>query len=207
MSRLLLAIALLSSTALADTSITLVKQKPASAGHVKATVNVGGADIDPAVFAKTLLDCKNYPMTASYMGVDALVACDTLDSARSDGQSVIYQRSGGKFPISERHWVIALRVSELSADRAKVSWDLVQHTRSEDGAFAGPYAAKLNANPDAVYTPYNSGYWEYDKAKGTITYSATSDPGGSVPSWMVGEGAALAFPKELLRVKFGVAVE
>lgn len=206
MSRVLLALALLSAPAFADTPITLVSQKTASVGTVKATVDVSGANIDPAVFAKTLLDCANYPMTATYLNVPALTECTTLEGGRGDGRSVIYQRTGAKWPVSERQYVIALKIDELSADKAVVSWGLVQHQRGEDGTFSGPWASTLNKHPDAVYTPYNTGSWTYDKTKGTVVYTATSDPGGSIPSAFVSESAAMAFPKELLRVKFGVVV-
>ena len=173
-----------------------------NAKRMSTTVSTKGAAITPADFVKVILDCDRYPMTASYMGVKALLECRTLER-RSDGYTVIYQRTGGNALVGSRHYVLALKVVEQSDTRARVEWDLVKHTGAP-GAFQGPYASALNAHPDAVYTPFNTGGWTYDKAAGTVTYWAQSDPGGSVPGWLVSQEAVTAFPLELLKVRWGV---
>lgn len=171
-------------------------------GRRTVTVSTQGVDIGLDAFAAAVLDGDNYPMSASYMGVPALLECRTL-GRQADGSVVIYQRTGGNMLVSPRHYVIALKVTRRTDSEVVVGWDLVPHQRV-DGQFTGPYAAALNAHPEAVYTPINTGYWAYDRAKGTVTYSAASDPGGSIPDWMVSESAAMAFPRELLRVKWGI---
>jgi hypothetical protein len=173
-----------------------------SAKRMSTTVSTKGAAITPADFVKVILDCDRYPMTASYMGVKALLECRTLER-RSDGYTVIYQRTGGNALVGSRHYVLAMKVVEQSDTKARVEWDLVKHTGTP-GAFQGPYASTLNAHTDAVYTPYNTGGWAYDKAAGTVTYWAQSDPGGSVPGWLVSQEAVTAFPLELLKVRWGV---
>jgi hypothetical protein len=173
-----------------------------NAKRMSTTVSTKGAPITTSDFVKAVLDCERYPMTASYMGVKALLECRTLER-RSDGYTVIYQRTGGNALVSSRHYVIALRVVEQSDTRARIEWDLVKHGGAT-GAFTGPYAAALNARTDAVYTPLNTGGWTYDKAAGTVSYWAQSDPGGTVPGWLVSQDAVMAFPLELLKTRWGV---
>ncbi len=173
------------------------------AKRMSTTVGTNGAPISTADFVAAILDCERYPMTASYMGVKALLECRTLEK-RADGYTVVYQRTGGNALVGSRHYVIALKVTEQTDTRAKIEWDLVKHTGGNGAPFVGPYAAALNAN-EAVYTPFNTGGWTYDKAAGTVTYSAQSDPGGTVPGWLVSEAAVMAFPLELLKSKWGVA--
>ena len=189
------------SSALADTPVTLVPRGGADQ-WMKTTVSTKGASITPQAFASVILDGDSYPMSASYMGVDALEVCRTLEK-RDDGSAVVYQRTGGNFVVKSRHYVILLKVTELTATDARIEWDLVQHAGS-GGSWQGPFASALNAAPDAVYTPYNHGYWDYDQAAGTITYAVQSNPGGSVPDWMVSEAAVMAFPLELLDEKWDV---
>jgi hypothetical protein len=38
-----------------------------------------------------------------------------------------------------------------------------------------------------------------------VTYTVSSDPGGSLPGFMTTQGAVMAFPLELLRVRWGIA--
>ncbi len=172
-----------------------------NAKRMSTTVSTAGAAITTADFVAAILDCEHYPKGASYMGVKALLECRTLER-RPDGYIVVYQRTGGNALVSSRHYVIALKVTEQSETRAKIEWDLVKHTGST-GAFQGPYAAALNAQ-DAVYTPFNTGGWVYDKSAGTITYYVQSDPGGTVPGWLVSQDAVMAFPLELLEARWGV---
>ena len=185
----------------ADTPVELVPRGNADQ-WMQTTVSTKGAAITPDAFAAAILDGDSYPMSASYMGVDALEVCQTLER-RDDGSAVVYQRTGGNFVVKSRHYVILLQVTELTATDARIEWDLVKHAGSA-GAWQGPFASALNGSPDAVYTPYNHGYWDYDQAAGTITYAVQSNPGGSVPEWMVSEGAVMAFPLELLDQKWGV---
>jgi hypothetical protein len=102
--------------------------------------------------------------------------------------------------------VIVLKPTVLNDTVAEVRWELVEHSKKGD-TFEGPYAAALNTHKDAVYTPYNRGGWKYDKSAGTIKYWVATDPGGSLPAFMQTQGAMMAFPKELLKVKWGVKAD
>lgn len=189
------------SPALADTPLETV---PAAQGYKgkSTTVSTKGADISTADFVGAIMDGDRYPMTAEYAGVKALFDCKTLEK-RADGSVVVYQRTGGNFMVSSRHYVILLKVVKQTDSYAEIQWDLVKHTQSGD-TWSGPFASALNKNPDAVYTPYNRGGWKYDKAAGTITYWVTSDPGGNIPDFMQTQGAVTAFPLELLKTRWGV---
>ena len=182
--------------------IDLVPRAGSTAKRMSTTVSTKGAAITPADFVKAILDCERYPMTASYMGVKALLECRTLER-RSDGYTVVYQRTGGNALVGSRHYVIAIRVVEQSATKARIEWDLVKHAVAGT-TFTGPYASALNANPTAVYTPFNIGGWTYDATAGTVSYWAQSDPGGTVPGWLVSQDAVMAFPLELLEARWGV---
>lgn len=178
---------------------------PREAGHrtIAATVSTGGRTVSPAEFTAALLDCAKYPLSATYMGVQALVECRTLAPA-NNGTAVIYQRTGGNALVAERHWVAQVRVKEQTDTRAVVEWDLVKHTIENGKVTAGPYASVVQAHPSAVFTPYTTGSWVLDNVAGTVTYTVTSDPGGSLPGFMTTQGAVMAFPMEVLRVRWGI---
>lgn len=198
----LLAFALLAAVpALASPDITLV---PSSSSYkaMSTTVSTNGQFISPSSFASAILDGSHYPLTASILGVPALSECKTLET-RSDGYTIVYQRTGGNSLVKSRQYVIALKTVTLTDTKAVVQWDLVQHT-FDGSTYSGPYASALNAHPDAVYTPYNHGRWSLDDTAGTVTYWVQSDPGGSLPSWLVNQDAVMAFPLELLKTKWGI---
>lgn len=180
---------------------TPLAPRPTGAKRMSTTVSTKGADISTDAFKNAVLDCDHYPMSASYMGVKALLECRTL--ARQDGYTIVYQLTGGNSFVSSRQYVIALKVVEQTDAKVRIEWDLVQHTCTE-GTCTGPFAGALNAHPDAVTVPGNTGGWTYDKTAGSITYWAQSDPGGTVPGWLVSQDAVTAFPLELLKTKWGV---
>lgn len=201
---LLLGICLaISVPAIASSSIQLVTQKTGSTKQMSTTVSTKGAAISTASFVSVILDANKYPLSATYMGVQALLDCRTLER-RSDGYTVVYERLGGTSLVKSRHYVIALRVSSQSDTKAVIDWYLVKH--DFDGTtYTGPYASALNTHADAVYMPYNHGSWSYDSTASTITYSVDIDPGGTVPSWLMSDTALMVFPRELLKVKWGIS--
>ncbi len=200
----LLACLLAAPAALADTPLELV---PRSSGYKTKSISVPtqGAAITTADFVAAIMDCKNYPMTATYMGVSALEECSTLEK-RADGTVAIYQRTGGAMGVSSRQYVLLLKVVKQTDTQVEIQWDLVKNTVT-NGVYSGPFADKLNKDKDTVYTPYNNGGWKYDKTAGTINYWVTSDPGGSLPGFLQTDGAVMSFPKELLRVRWGVEAD
>lgn len=202
MLTLFLALTLSSPPALAQS----VELMPVQSGYQgrSTTVSTKGANITTDAFIAAILDASNYPKSATYFGVPALTECRRL-ATLSDGTTIVYQRTGGNSLLQSRHYVIGLKVTKKTDTLAEIQWYLVKHTQNADGSFSGPYADALNAHKsDSVYTPYNHGTWRYDKTAGTITYACESDAGGSIPSWAVSESAVMAFPLELLRVKWGI---
>ena len=192
---------LMLSLALAAPVMELVR-RDGKAKTMATSVPTRGAAITTRDFVAAILDCDHYPLTASVMGVKALKTCRTLEK-RPDGYIVIYQLTGGNALVSSRHYVIAMKVVEESDGKARIDWDLVKHNGA-GAQMTGPYAAALNANPDAVYTPYNTGGWVYDRPGGTISYRVQSDPGGTLPGWLVNQDAVMAFPLDLLKTRRGV---
>jgi hypothetical protein len=168
-----------------------------------ATVSTAGKEISTSAFAAAVLDCDNYPLSAKYMGVQALLECKTL-AKLPDGSAIIYQRTGGNSLVSGRQWIVQVRVREQTESVVKVDWDLVKHEVAGTKVTGGPFAASAMAHPEAVWTPYNNGTWKFDRAASAVTYVVTSDPGGSLPSFMTTQAAVMAFPLELLKVRWGV---
>jgi hypothetical protein len=127
---------------------------PRSTGHrtMSTTVSTEGRDVPIAEFTAAILDCSKYPLTATYMGVQALLECKTLERL-ADGSTVIYQRTGGNALVAERQWVVQIRVKERTDVRARVDWDLVRHTVEGGKVTAGPYASVVQAHPAAVSRP------------------------------------------------------
>lgn len=191
----------LATPAFASPAIELAS-KTSAAKQMSTTISTGAAAITPADFVATILDGAKYPKTASYMGVPALLDCKTLER-RADGYTIVYQRTGGNSFLKSRQWVIAMKVTKQTETDATIEWTMVKH--SFDGTtFTGPYASALQAHTDAVMTPYNHGSWKLNGAAKTITYTVESDPGGSVPGWLMSESAVMAFPRELLKVRWGI---
>ncbi|MBI4411006.1 MAG: hypothetical protein HY541_00795 [Deltaproteobacteria bacterium] len=192
----------------APVSLELQKTKTSGTVSISGSISIGAnADkISTEDFRKVIFDANHYPLTAKVNGVSALTECTSLGTR--DGYAIVYQRTGGLKPfVYPRHYVIAMKVKEQTDNKIVIEWYEVKHTVDADGAFVGPYASTLNQHTDHVYTPYNHGSWTYDKANGKITYSLDSDAGGSLPSWMVSKDTLLAFPKELLKVKWGIEGE
>lgn len=175
-------------------------------GHPSTSVTVSAGANGPTTdaFIAAILDVDHYPLTATYMGVKALSSTKKL-ATLADGTVVLHQVTGGNVLVRPRQYVTALKVVTRTDTVADVQWFLVKHTQNADGTFSGPYAETLNAHrEEAVYTPYTHGTWHYDRAAGTIRYSTESDAGGALPSWAVSESAVTAFPKELMRVRWGI---
>lgn len=183
-----------------------VELVPVEPGHkaVSVTVSTGANGPTTESFIAAILDVDHYPLTASYMGVKAITSSTRL-ATLSDGTVVLHQITGGRLGIQPRQYVTALKVTTRSDTIAEVQWFLVKHTVNADGTFSGPYADVLNAHrEEAVYTPYTHGTWHYDRTAGTIRYSTESDAGGSLPGFLVTDAAVTAFPKEMMKVRWGI---
>lgn len=195
-----------SSPALQASVISLQTERTSGIVSMRGTVNISGAASKPTVqeFKTAIFDAEGYPLTATYMRVPALTECRSLGT--QDGYAIVYQRTGGiRGVMNPRHYVIAMKTKSETESQIEIEWWLVEHTQNDDKSFTGPYADTLNAHQsDHVYVPYNHGGWIYDWTAGTITYYLDSDSGGNLPSWAVSKKAIMAFPQELLKVKWGI---
>lgn len=186
-----------------STPLSLVPRRAGVRSHM-STFNVKGVDITTEDFVAAVFDCDNYPLSAVFAGIRALDECRTLER-RADGSTVIYQRTGGTILLSPRQCVVRLKPISFTDTRAEIQWDLVQHAEDAEHRFTGPFATVLNAHAsEAVYTPYNTGGWIYDKSAGTVSYWTAIDPGGMQPDYMQTDAANQAFPMELLRARWGI---
>lgn len=189
------------------TGLTEVQLVVRDSTHAKRsmTVPVSGAISTTSEFVETILDCKKWPMMASYVGVRSLEECTELDR-HPDGSTLLYQRTGTAMGVASRHSVLRYYVAKLTDSMAEVRWDLVYH-KLDEGRYQGPYSCTLEKHPEAVYTPYNAGTWIFDRRAGTVVYRIARDPGGSIPGFMETDSAIMAFPKELLRTRWGIMPE
>lgn len=170
---------------------------------LSGSVNIGHKDISTADFRGVILDANNYPMSATYMGVNTLEACKAL--GQNGDYTIVYQRTGAMWPVDPRQYVIAMNVKSETKDRVEIEWNLVRIPTDNNGNYIGIYSADLNEHKDdAVYTPFNHGSWVYDRKLKKITYTLDSDTGGTLPDWMKTKGAMMAFPTELLKVKWHI---
>lgn len=165
-------------------------------GARDATVTVS---VDPAKaptiqkFIDVILDANKYPRTGTY-GV-SIASVQVLSECRKIGQvggyHLVYQKVAGN-----RHYVIAMTVSHRDDDTVIIKWNGVQESKltpKEKSELA------KNPEPDPVYPPWIEGHWLYSHKDRTITYHVSSVPGGYVPSGVTPTGAALVFPKELIK--------
>lgn len=200
----------------APVAIELQTTRTEDSKKLVGTINIGDKrkTLTTEDFRKVILDASHYPLSATFRFFKTLEASKLI--GRQGDFYIVYQRTGGALGVSSRQYVIAMRVKEETADRVEIEWYLVKMQRDKQGNFTGPYSADLNKNredaepdnsEDAVYTPYNHGGWIYDRKAGKITYHLDSDTGGSLPGWMVSKGALLAFPQELLKVKWKIEGE
>ncbi len=162
---------------------------------ISGVVHVDTTKLSIAQFKTAIFAANSYPLTASYLGVPAITESRVLVAGEP---AVVYQRTGGNAVVAPRHYVIAMKTAQETADFIKIECDLLPPDN---------YSQLLAQHPDHIYMRYSHLEWIYDKKAGTITYSLAADSGGNIPGFLVTRSALMAFPKEFLKVKFGIDAE
>ncbi|MBX5482588.1 MAG: SRPBCC family protein [Myxococcaceae bacterium] len=155
------------------------ERKDTSVREMKA---VGVIDAPPEKVWKALRDYENYSKTMPYTQVSKIVA-------REGGDKVIWFYSVVNTPIvARRDYCIKLTdVSKWDNGKGylKVVW-----TASNDKAPPKP--------DDVVRVTVNDGYWLLEPVDGgkktKATYYVFTDPGGSLPKWLVNKANSSAVP-------------
>lgn len=198
--------------ALAAAAPTCPAELPASPPRTPGAVTfalqlwLDGKTPEPTAFASVLLAADNYPLSARMpwpVNKPALVENRVLCTDADGRGVVILGVTGSGFPVAARQYAVHFRADQVNATSATMSWQLVPHG-GEAGAWTGPFAETLNARPGAVYTPYNSGRWTYEKGEPWVRYEVTVDPGGWLPRWVSTHDSVALVPLEMLRVLFGM---
>ena len=186
--------------------IGIVQAQTPPEGYARLEVRTPtqGKSIAIDAFINAVMDGDHYPLTASYMGVPALVESRTLARLK-DGSTIVYQRTGAMAMVKARQYINHYTVTQRTETLAEVQWQLVQHVMNAAGQYTGPYADVLNQHlEDAVFTPYNKGMWRYDQQAQSIDYAITSDPGGSLPCWTMTEQTIMLIPRALMQANWGI---
>lgn len=156
------------------------EKKGTSVQEMKA---IGTIDAPPEQVWKALRDYENYSKTMPYTEVSKVLA-------REGGDKVIWFYSVVNTPIvDKRDYCIKLTDESKWKDGKgylKVTW-----TVANDKA---PKKAD-----DVVRVMVNDGYWLVEPVEGgkksKATYYVFTDPGGSVPKWLVNKGNNTAVPR------------
>ena len=162
---------------------------------IRGVVHVDTTKLSVPQFKQAIFAANSYPLTATYMGVPAITESRVLTAG---DPAVVYQRTGGNALIAPRHYVIAMKTTQETEDFIKIECNLLPPAK---------YSQLLGQHPDHIYMRSSHLEWIYDKKAKTITYSLAADSGGNIPSWMVNRSALMAFPKEFLKVNFGIDAE
>lgn len=160
-------------------------------------------------FEHAVLNVNAYPRTGRYLGfpIDLFEKSIILKPATHPGdECVIYQKTGSSemFNVTARHYVLKLWNSEKNKSRTRIEWSLCNHV-FENGRFQGEFASVLNASQEnTIYTPDNSGYWEYDRSSRTINFGITIDIGIPVSHPKLLQKLLTVLPLTLMRERWQI---
>lgn len=133
---------------------------------------------------KNLILNKPYSTQPQFMGVPLIAQSNWL--GWSGDNHILFQVTGGNMFVSPRMCMVAVHPdTSVTGNKVRVRWDLLNNYNSSSHDFSGAWGQKLHDQgitfpANAIWTPFNQGYWELDLDSGTITYSLTTDPGGSL---------------------------
>jgi len=144
---------------------------------------------------------NDYSTKPKAMGVSLLEDVRWLGwtgGRKDSGYHVMYQRTGGAMGVSSRHYIIGLKEDRgATDDHIRISWQLLNNYDDQSGQFTGTWGEKTGTVPtDAIWTPYNTGYWDLNIEEGTITYSINSDVGGRL--LINPDSAAVSYPNHVV---------
>jgi uncharacterized membrane protein len=146
-------------------------------------------DAPPERVWKSVRDVESYPQTMPYVEVSRIVA-------REGGDKILWLYSVVNAPlVSRRDYVIKLVDESRWKDGEgyfKVSW-------TADNA-------KAPEKPDnIVRVDINDGYWKLEPREGGkktfVTYYIYTDPGGSLPKWVINKANGSAVPDVIASVR------
>lgn len=174
-----------------EDGVTVYTREKAGSGvaEIKA---VGLIDGTPEVAWKVLRDYENYKTTMPYTEVSQVVATE-------GGGKVIHFYSVINAPFVSRRDYVLRMVDESDwkdgKGYLKVSW-----TPSDKGPAP---------RPEFVRTPINEGHWKLEPREGGArtfaTYYLFTDPGGSIPTWIVNRANSTAVPNIFVKLRQAVA--
>lgn len=143
--------------------------------------NVSGVSIEQ--FKTAVMDVKNYKGNIDYVQ-DIKVLNQSTDSV-TYYQTLDFDVLG----LSIRHAVLTIKVEEETTDKIRISFNQKEPVSTYKSQLGSLYSDKY------VETGATEGYWEYDKATGTVTYVLLTEPGGSVSAGLTNMGTNISLPK------------
>lgn len=162
-----------------------------------------------ADFEHVVLNVNDYPRTGRFLGfpVDLFEKSIILKQASRPGdECVVYQKTGSSemFNVTARHYVLRIQTTEKAESRTRIEWSLCDHVL-ENSRFQGEFASILNASKeDAIYTPDNSGYWEYNRLSRTMDFGIAIDIGIPVSHPKLLQKLLTVLPLALMRERWQI---
>lgn len=164
-----------------DDDLTVYAREKKGTG-VQEMKAVGTIDAAPERVWKAVRDYSHYPKTMPYTDVSKIVA-------KEQGEKIIYLYSVIDAPF---------------VDKRDYTIKLVDESQWKDGKgfFKVTWTAANDRSPkkedDVVRVQINDGYWLIEPKDGgkksLATYYVYTDPGGSVPRWLVNRANGSAVP-------------
>lgn len=169
----------------ADPAVT-VETRAVAGRDVKEVRAKGVVDAPPHVVRAVIADVEGYPAFMPYVKESRLLGREPA------GDVLNYQRLSFGVPlVSDRQYVIRIVERWYRGGAGRLSY--VFTWRLESGLPA-------DAAADAVVVPVDRGYWDLSPHQGSgsrtaVRYCVFTDPGGSLPKWLVPLANRDAVPK------------
>ena len=160
-------------------------------GAVREMKAIGLIDAPPAEVWKAVRDYDNYPKTMPYVE-------DGKVLSREGGDKITVLYSKLNTPMVDRRDYIIRLVDESNWQDGKgfmkVTWTVVNDMDD-----------KVPVPKDVVRVRVNEGYWllepREDGKKTFATYYVFTDPGGSIPNFIINKANTLAVPRVFEAIK------
>lgn len=172
-------------TPAADAPLT-VETRAVAGSDVKEVRARGVVDAPPHVLRAVIADVEGYPAFMPYVKESRLLGREPA------GDVLNYQRLSFGIPlVSDRQYVIRIVERRYRGGDGRLSY--VFSWRLADGL-------PPDATSDAIAVPVDRGYWDLrpqDAAgdRTDVRYCVFTDPGGSLPKWLVPLANSDAVPK------------
>jgi hypothetical protein len=166
-----------------DVAVSVTAVAGTDVKELRATGTVAAS---PEVVRAVIVDVERYASFMPYVAESRIVAGGT------GGDVLNYQRLSFGIPfVSDRHYVIRLTERRYvgGGDRAayRIAWRLER-------------SVPLPSVPSVIAVEQNDGYWDLKPASPAaeatvVAYCVFTDPGGSLPKWIVGQANRDAIPR------------